>query len=129
MGLSKRVYRANCYDSLFLLPINIPTMALAVLSDQTEYTWLIVLAIIYFLIACSTYSLLFYIFKQGTPGMRKMGMKIVDKNGGIPSKREILKRVLYVLPLIFVYIISSMTYFDREKWEREVLGTVLVIDE
>lgn len=74
--------------------------------------------------------ILFWIYKQATPGKMAVGVKIVDaRTGEPPSTAQCIGRYIayYIslLPLLFGYLWVA---FDRRKqgWHDKLAGTVVV---
>lgn len=125
--LIKKFYNAYLSDSGYFLVIHIPTIIVTpFLSDNLVFRIVIVC---YLFITLFAYQWLFLIFKKATPGMKAAGLKLVDRNGGVPTKRAVIKRLLYEIPWSFAFMKSYFTDFDLQEWERRVVGVVTVETE
>ncbi|MBR3680386.1 MAG: RDD family protein [Clostridia bacterium] len=123
MKFIKKYYNALILDSAYILLMNLPlTIISAIWPDNIIIRWIF---ISYFVASGILYYALFQIYKKATPGMKMSGLIIVNKDGSVPTKKAILKRFLYAFPWSMVFIVSILTDYDLQKWEKRVLGTIL----
>ncbi|MBQ2794268.1 MAG: RDD family protein [Clostridia bacterium] len=123
-NLSK-IQSAYCIDAGILFPVNILIFVVIISLKPPEIIAVICLIASVIIIAF-TYYVIFLVFTKSTVGIRLSGLKIVDINGKIPSKKAMFKRALYTLTIGYVCLMIYLGILDYEKWEKETLGTVLV---
>ena len=120
----KKFRSAYLSDGGYFTVIHIPTIIVnTFLPDDLIFTYAVAC---YLFITLLAYQWLFLIFKKATPGMVAAGLKLVDKNGGVPTKKAVIKWLLYEIPWSFAFLRSYFTYFDLQEWERRVIGVVTV---
>ena len=122
---------ATLIDSILLLVVTMPFLlafyGLAYLdSDNIEGPADFILSYVFPIVAV----ILFWYFKQATPGKMAVHAKIVDaKTGGAPSVGQCIGRyfayILSAIPLCLGYIWVA---FDPKKqaWHDKLAGTVVV---
>jgi len=74
--------------------------------------------------------LIFWFYKSSTPGKMLLRMKIVDaKTGGIPSKKQFLKRFFgYILSVLPIGIGFMWIYYDKKHQglHDKLAGTLVI---
>ena len=120
----KKFRSAYLSDGGYFTVMHIPTIIVnTFLPDDRISTYAVACDLF---ITHFAYRWLFLIFKKATPGMVAAGLKLVDKNGGVPTKKAVIKWRLYEIPWSFALLRSDFTYFDLQEWERRVIGVVTV---
>ena len=120
----KKFRSAYLSDGGYFTVMHIPTIIVCeFLPDDFAFKCAVAC---YLFITLFAYRWLFLIFKKATPGMDAAGLKLVDKNGGVPTKKAVIKWLLYEIPWSFGFIRSYFTDFDLQEWERRVIGVVTV---
>lgn len=129
MSIESKRKTAYLVDGFIILILMLPVLPLSIVNTGLGQPATFFIQLAYLLpVAFLYHTFSPFIFKNATPGMKASGLVIVDENYCVPTKKAILKRQLYSFcsPVYaFVYVKSVIAQFDLERWERNVLGTVL----
>ena len=127
MKIQRKIKIAFIIDEIILLFLFLPIIVLIELippelSIIKSFVYpLIVLPAIYVLMAFMPLT-----FKNASPGMKLLKLKIVDENGNCPSKKQIIKRGIQSPRWASANFKCLLLGEDTSEWELKNWGTCIV---
>lgn len=117
--MSKRKIIALYIDSFFI------AMLCAFVQSLLNIKNVVFFMLFYFGFALLLFIIRPLLFKNASVGMRIMHIMIVDKDGQIPPKKQILKRQCLTPLILFQWI--KFQGCDTAEWELMHIGTQIIL--